>query len=434
MNHRKKLHIGMSLSPTWLAGDAWRRDDSKIEDIYGSDFHLDIAKRSEQAKLDFVFRPDTLFLDSQILESGPGFSSLDPTILLASIARETSRIGLLSTASTTFFPPYIVARQIQSLNWLSNGRAGWNIVTALDGNQNFGLDAMPSSDERYERAIEFTEIVRQLWQSYPHSALMNHRASGRYADTSKIKSIDHSGKYYIVKGPLNVPAYGDTPIPLIQAGASETGRDFAASIADAIFAATPDKDVASELRKDLRRRATSHGRNEDDILVLPGLSLYLASTESEARDLYTETHARQDNVKKLQYIKSLTDLDLSLWPTDRPITAADLPPPPATVRSRTHSNLLRRLIQREEPTVETLLRCPEVIGSAHWQVIGTVDDAIEKIEEWTNAGAMDGFISVPGGSVDSVDIFFEQLMPRLSDNGFFRSEYSGNTFYEHLKE
>lgn len=434
MTPSKKLHIGMSLAPTWLSGDAWRRADSGVEGLYGSDFYLDVALRAEQAKLDFAFLPDSLFLNTGLLASGTGFASLDPTLLLASIAGETSRIGLLSTASTTFFPPYIVARQIQSLNWLSNGRAGWNIVTALDGNANFGLSEMPSPEERYARAAEFTQVVRQLWESFPYEALKLDRKSGLFADADLVKPVDHEGSFFNVKGPLNLPRYGKTRIPLVQAGASGAGRDFASSVADAIFASTPDKAAAVDLRADLRKRAEQRGRKGDDIRVLPGLSLYLAPTRAEAEELFAETNARVSRDRCLATVLEMTGLDLCDWPAKRQVKATDLPPPPETVRSRTHSQLLRRMIERDEPAVEDLLRRPEVIGSAHWLVVGTPSDAVAQIKDWAAAGAIDGFVAFPGGSLDAVRLLLEQVVPALGDLGHFRKDYSGSTFFEHLTQ
>lgn len=286
MSTPKRLHIGMSLAPTWLSGDAWRRPDSNIEGIFGSDFAVDIARRSEAAHLDFVFRPDVSSLPLDVLETGSGFASLDPTVLLAAVARETSRIGLVSTVSTTFYPPYVVARQLQSLHWISNGRAGWNIVTALQGHENFGLDAMPDAEQRYARAAEFTRLVHDLWDSFPREALLVDRESGRYADVSRVRPVDHDGEFLKVKGPLNLPAFGEARIPLVQAGASESGRDFAASVADLVFAPTPDKEAALELRRDLSRRAERHGRSPRDVRLLPGFSLYLAESREEAREIF----------------------------------------------------------------------------------------------------------------------------------------------------
>ncbi|HHA3854665.1 TPA: NtaA/DmoA family FMN-dependent monooxygenase, partial [Pseudomonas aeruginosa] len=365
MSTPKRLHIGMSLAPTWLSGDAWRRPDSNIEGIFGSDFAVDIARRSEAAHLDFVFRPDVSSLPLDVLETGSGFASLDPTVLLAAVARETSRIGLVSTVSTTFYPPYVVARQLQSLHWISNGRAGWNIVTALQGHENFGLDAMPDAEQRYARAAEFTRLVHDLWDSFPREALLVDRESGRYADVSRVHPVDHDGEFLKVKGPLNLPAFGEARIPLVQAGASESGRDFAASVADLVFAPTPDKEAALELRRDLSRRAERHGRSPRDVRLLPGFSLYLAESREEAREIFMQTHARLDRARKFATIRQMLGLDLSDWPLDQPISAADLPPPVANPGSRTHTDLLRRLIERETLRLDQLLLRPEVVSAAH---------------------------------------------------------------------
>lgn len=434
MTSRKTLHIGMSLAPTWLSNDGWRHDNSDIEGVFGSDFYVDIAQRAEAAKLDFVFRPDNLFLNSQIMETTPGFASLDATLLMATLARETSKIGLLTTISTTFMPPYAVARQVLSLHHLSNGRAGWNIVTALDGNVNFGLDEMPTSDERYARAAEFTDVVQALWQSFPGDALKRDRTSGNYADTARIKPINHAGALFKVKGPLNVPSLENVPIPLVQAGASPAGRSFAASVADAIFSATPDIDAAISLRNDLRSLAQSHGRNSDDVRLLPGLSLYLAPTRKEAEELFSYTHARGERTRKIAYIRDMTGLDLTDWPEDRLIRPSDMPPPPEKVRTKTHAGLLQRLLHKETLSLQDLLRRPEVISAAHWQIIGTVDDAVEAIRKWSDAGAIDGFIAAPGGSTSSMHLTLDELMPRLSETGLLRSDYTGDTFAHHLSE
>ncbi|MCO6187557.1 NtaA/DmoA family FMN-dependent monooxygenase [Rhizobium sp. L1K21] len=433
MAPQKKLHIGMSLAPTWLSGEAWRREDSNVEGLFSSDFYVDIAKRSEAVHLDFVFRPDALFLPLEMIENGSGFASLDPTLLLASLARETTHIGLLSTISTIFFPPYLVARQLQTLHWLSNGRAGWNVVTALNGHDNFGLENMPSSQERYDRAEEFTAVVRQLWESFPSDALKLDRGSGRFADPEKVSAINHVGDYNRVKGPLNLPAFGKSPIPLVQAGASARGRSFAASIADAIFSSSPDMESAIELRRDLRRLAETHNRSADSVNLMPGLSLYLAESRKEADDLFRQTHARTEKARKLNTIKNLIGLDLAEWPESRRVSTPDLPPPLAQPYSGTHAELLRRAIERDQPTVAELLWRPEVMGSAHWQIIGTVDDAFEEIRNWAEAGAMDGFILLPGGSVTSMHLALEKLVPRLKDAGLFRERYASPYFADHLR-
>lgn len=432
MSHRNPLCIGLSLAITWLAGNGWRRADSRVEDIHSAGFYAGVARRAEAACLDFLFRPDALYIDTQVLDRSPGFSSLDPTTLLAALAPATERIGLVTTAATTFNPPYVVARQLQSLDWISAGRAGWNIVTALDGSHNFGDAPMPPSEERYRKALEFTEVVQQLWRSYPREALLLDRVAGRYADAALVQPIDHRGPYFSVQGPLNLPAHGTGRLPLFQAGASAWGRDFAARVADAVFAATPDVAAGAELRQDLRRRAAAHGRSPDAIRVLPGLSLYLGRTASQARDLYEDTHANADQERKLAYIERLLNIDMRGLAPDQPLTSAMLGEAGAPVRSQTHADLLRRLVARERPTLQQLLRRPEVCGSAHWLVVGTAEDALHEIIARVEAGAADGFIALPGGALESLDLLLDELIPRLVARGLFRKDYAGETLAEHL--
>ncbi|MCC9621037.1 NtaA/DmoA family FMN-dependent monooxygenase [Thalassospira sp. MA62] len=434
MSNSRKMHIGLTIAPTWLTNDAWRREDSNIENLFSTDFYVDIAQKAEKAKIDFVFRPDTLFLKSDMIATTPGFSSLDPIVQLTAVAEGTSRIGMVSTASTTFYPPFVVARQLQSLNHVSKGRIGWNIVTALDGNQNFGLTDMPSSEVRYRQAAEFTDVVHKLWQSYPSDVIRHDRETGIYGDADGIKPIDHHGEFFDVAGPLNTPAFGDGRMPLFQAGASEAGRNFAASVAHGIFAASPDKEVARELRSDLRARAEKMGRDPDDIRIMPGLNMYLAPTREEARELFTKTHARTDLGRQIAKVRELISLDLSPLELEDRVTANMLPPAETTVRSRTHANLLRRLIERDSPTVKDLLTRPEVMGSSHWVVVGTPDDAVAEIIEWMDAKAGDGIIALPSGAVQSLDLFLDEVIPKLQELGRFRREYSGSTLFDHLSE
>ncbi len=251
MQLRPRLCIGISLAPTWLSGEGWRGTDSGIKGLYSGDLALDIARRAEAAHLDFVFRRDASYLPLPVKEQSFGFSGLDPTLLMAALVRETSGEGLVTTVSTTFGHPYTAARQLMSLHWLSKGRAGWNIVTALQGNENFGLPEMPGSAARYDRAEEFTDVVRRLWSSFPPEALLVDRAGGRYADTDLILPIDHKGAQFAVKGPLNLPTYSGPRIPLMQAGGSGRGIDFAGKIADMVFALTPDLQSALSMRREL---------------------------------------------------------------------------------------------------------------------------------------------------------------------------------------
>lgn len=432
MAANRQLCIGLSLSATWMKGDGWRRSDSGVEKMGAIDYYIDLAKMAEKAKLDFLFKADYLYVSPQMLGGSANFGSPDPTMMFAAIARETERIGLVTTISTTFNPPYVVARQLQSLHWLSNGRAGWNIVTSIEGAENFGDSPMPSPQERYAKAMEFTDVVRKLWESFPNEAIVIDRESGIFSDKDKVTSIHHSGDFFSVRGPLTLPAHTSGSIPLFQAGASDTGRNFASSIADAIFAAMPDLESGVELRTDLRRRAKEHGRDPNAIKVLPGLYFFLAETREEAHELHKSAHAHLSVERRHASLKSVLGLDLSSFELDHCVTADMLPDPNQPVRSRTHAELLRRYITKYEPTVEEVLARPEVVGSAHWVSVGTVDDVLNEIVQRFEAGAIDGFIALPGGSEESMKIFFEKLMPQLVERGLFRSEYAGSTLRAHL--
>ena len=415
-----QLHIGLSLTPTWLKGRA-AGDGEPRPNGDPTDFNLELTRMAERAKLDFVFKPDYLLLHPGM---GGGFVGLDPTLLMTAIARETEKIGLVTTVSTSFNPPYVVARQIQSLHWISKGRAGLNIVTSIEGGENFGDEPMPPPDIRYRKAAEFTDVIQRLWQSYPNAA-----PNGTATSTA----IDHHGAFFSVRGPLNVPGHVAGPPPLFQAGASDIGRDFAVSIADATFAAMPDREAGIELRADLRRRAEARGRNAASVRVLPGLHFFLAATREEAWALHERAHAHLTPEQRRKSVKTVLGLDLGDLAPDARVTAAMLPPADAPVRSRTHATLLRRFVETSEPTVAELLSRPEVVGSAHWVSVGTVDEVLAEIVDWFEAGAMDGFIAIPGGSFQSLRLFMEKLVPALARRGLFRSEYEGSTLREHLR-
>ncbi|MEK3747697.1 NtaA/DmoA family FMN-dependent monooxygenase [Paenibacillus sp. FSL E2-8871] len=432
MTGKRQLCIGLSLNVTWMKGDGWRHPDSGVEKMGSIEYYIDLAKMAENSKLDFLFRADYLYVSPQMLGDSSNFGSPDPALFFAAIARETERIGLVTTISTTFNPPYVVARQLQSLHWLSNGRAGWNIVTSIEGADNFSESPMPSPEERYAKAKEFTDVVSKLWESFPNEAIVIDRQSAMFSDKDKVTAINHSGEFFSVKGPLTLPAHKSGTPPLFQAGASDIGRNFASSVADAIFAAMPDIESGVELRNDLRKRAAEQGRDPDAIRVLPGLYFFLADTREEALELHKTAHANLSLERRHASLKSVLGLDLTGYSIDRRVTADMLPDPNQAVRSRTHAELLRRYIIKNQPTVKEILDRPEVVGSAHWVSVGTVEDVLNDIIERFEAGAMDGFIALPGGSEQSMELFFEKLVPKLVERGLFRSEYTGCTFREHL--
>lgn len=412
----RRLCIGFCLAATW------RHSQETVSSGFDLASQAALARRAEAAKLDFLFQPDTL----QLMRGSNGEyragGGVDPTLLMTALAQSTHSIGLVTTASTTFNPPYVVARQLQSLHWLSHGRAGWNIVTSIDGAENFGSNPMPDAEARYSKAREFTELVRALWKS--------HRLEG----DNGVAPVNHKGEYFQVFGPLNVAMPPAGPPPLFQAGASEAGREFAATTADAIFAATPDREAGRELCADLRVRAVRAGRDARAVKVLPGLHFFLGETRDEALDSHRRAHAHLTRDQRHDALHKIIGADLRQCSLQQRLSLDDLPSMKHPVRSRTHADLLRTYVARERPTLAELLERPEVVGSAHWVAVGTVEEVVEDVLAWFENDAMDGFIALPGGNERSVELFFDSMVPMLVDRGVFREDYRGTTLREHLED
>lgn len=275
------LHIGLALSPTWLRGRSWRAADSRVEELFDLAPYAELAAAAERAHLDFVFLPDAGHLDPAGLDTAPGFSTLDSFALSCALAASTTRIGVVPTVQTLFAEPYPAARQLMSLHRISDGRAGWNAVTALGGLDNHAAEDLPS-EQRYARAAEFIEVVRRLWDSYPASALLLDREGGRFADAARVSPIDHDGRWFRVRGPLATAADPAGHPPLFQAGGSPAGIAFAGAHADAVFGLAGAREDAERQREALRAAAVEAGRPEDAVRFLPGLVLTLAGTREKA--------------------------------------------------------------------------------------------------------------------------------------------------------
>ncbi|MED1285390.1 NtaA/DmoA family FMN-dependent monooxygenase [Bacillus mycoides] len=422
MSTKKQLCIGLCLIS--------RKKEQESMFNSGIDEQVELALQAEKAKLDFVFKADYLVAHPDLIARNKGNVILDPTLLFTAIAYATEKIGVVTTASTSFYPPYILARQLQSLNWISNGRVGWNIVTSIDGAENFGEAGMPPSEERYAKAAECTELVRKLWRSHPYEVLKEDNAD---VIREMVQPIEHRGEHFEVKGPLNIPQHISGEMPLFQAGASESGRNFTASVADAIFAAMPDVESGIELRQDLRKRAEKHGRKQDDIRVLPGLYFFIGDSYEEALEMHRQAHQHLTKEKRYALLEMVLGLDVRGMPLESKVTEHMLPSRNQAVRSKTHAELLRNFIIKNEPTVEQILERPEVVGSAHWVAIGTPQDVCKQIMERFEAGALDGFIAIPGGPPKSLDLFFSEVIPLFVRAGVFREEYTGSTLREHLE-
>ena len=360
-------------------------------------------------------------------------SWLEPVTLLGALAVSTSHIGLIATASSTYTEPFNLARQYASLDHMSNGRIGWNIVTSwlAAASRNFGDTGQVSHGERYERAEEFMAVVKGLWDSWSDDALVDDRASGIYAKADRIRAIDHDGSYYRVAGPLNMPRCPQGRPVLVQAGSSDRGRRFAARHAEAIFTAHLEKATAKAFYADLKRLVVEEGRDVDQALILPGLSPMIAATETEAQRLSRELNDLADpEVGRKRLSGRFGGFDFSHLPLDKPLSAEDFPDPGKVEAARSRTEVIVSLVRREKPTLRQLL---SVLAGArgHFTFAGTPEQVADLISDWFNDGAADGFNIMPPVLPAMLDVFVDEVIPILQKRGLFRTAYTGLTLRDH---
>jgi FMN-dependent oxidoreductase (nitrilotriacetate monooxygenase family) len=424
------LHLNLFIYPDGHHEAAWRRPESQPERITDISYYQELAQRAEAAKFDAVFFADGPALADNIAYAAR--AGLEPITKMTAIAAATERIGVIGTSSTTYNEPYNLARQFASLDHLSNGRVGWNIVTTSSASaaHNFGLDAHPAHVQRYERAEEFLDVVTKLWDSWEDDAVVADRASGTYADTDKIHRVDHAGEFFRVRGPLNAPRSPQGRPVYVQAGSSPDGRSFAARWAEAIFTAHQTLDNAQEFYADIKSRARAAGRNPDQLKVLPGISPFIGSTTAEARALEEEFNDLTQPAYSLQQLGNLVGVDLTSYDLDGPFPT-DIVAPVGDRAFHSRSQLVLDIVARENPTIRQL--CHRLAGArGHRVVAGTPVEVADTIQEWAERGAADGFNVMPPWLPGGIDVFIQEVVPILRARGLFRTEYTGSTLRDHL--
>lgn len=427
----RQLHLNLFLMPRGHHEGAWRHPDAAQPALTDLELYLGAARIAEAAKFDAVFLADTLVAPSNggLVASG----SLEPITLLSALAAQTQQIGLIGTASTTYSLPYTLARQFASLDHLSKGRAGWNIVTswAPQAGLNYGLEQDVDHGDRYKLAEEFVEAVDALWRSFPANAVLDDRDSGRYLDPQLIHPADYRGRHYKTLGPLNVPAGPQGRPVYIQAGQSDTGRAFAARWAEAIFTAHLTKDSARTFYTDVKGRAAAYGRRSEDIVILPGISAAIGSTKREAERVWEELDALTSTEVGLARLQArFGGHDFSHIPLDRPLTKGDFPDPSLVEASRSRAQGYVDVSLREGLTLRQLLQ--KLAGArGHFTVAGTPEEVADTIEDWFRSGAADGFNVMPPILYKQFELFTAEVVPLLRKRGLFREEYEGTTLRAH---
>ncbi|NKX93921.1 LLM class flavin-dependent oxidoreductase [Sanguibacter hominis ATCC BAA-789] len=428
----RQLHLNLFITATGHHEASWRHPGSPVENIYTAKHFHDLAQRAEAAKFDAVFFADIPALTPQV-EHGPA-GHLEPITTLASIAAVTERIGLVATASTTYYEPYNLARLFASLDHLSGGRAGWNIVTTASAAaaENFGGAPFPDPAQRYARAEEFLQATTRLWDSWEDDAIIADRASGRYADPAKIHRAELAGEHLSVGGAFSAPRPPQGYPVLVQAGSSNEGRAFAARWAEAIFTAHQRIEDAQAFYADIKSGAVSAGRRPQDVVILPGLSPFIGSTAAEAHDLEQELNELTVPAYGLRQLSALVGVTLGEDDLDRPVPlelfadAGDV-----TDNNRSRFQVVAGIVERERPTLRGLLH--RLAGArGHRVLTGTPDQIADSIEEWFARGAADGFNIMPPFHPGGFEAFVDHVVPILQQRGLFRTEYEGRTLRENL--
>jgi FMN-dependent oxidoreductase (nitrilotriacetate monooxygenase family) len=430
MNSDRQLRLGAFMRPISIHTAAWRYPGAWSDANFNFPRIKRLAQTLERGKFDAFFMADhlaVLNMPTQGLKRSATVTSFDPLTLLPALAVLTEHLGLIATASTTYNEPYHVARKFASLDHISNGRAGWNVVTSgnPDEAQNFGLEEHVEHDERYRRAREFFDVVTGLWDSWADDAFLRDVEAGVFFDPDKLHVLNHEGEHLKVRGPLNIarPIQG-WPV-IVQAGASEAGKQLAAETAEMIFGAGGSIKMARDFYADVKGRMKVIGRNPDHLKILPGAFVVIGDTVKEAR----EKRARLDSL--VHYDSAIASLSIALG---HDVSKLDpdgmLPEIPETNASRSGRERIVELARREELTVRQLAQ--RVGGYSGSAFVGTQTTIADQMEEWLLTDACDGFNVMfpylPGG----LDDFVDRVVPELQRRGLFRSEYEGATLRENL--
>ena len=411
---------------------AWRHPDQPVDGATSFEFHKQLALTAERGLFDAYFLADGLAVSfSGGTEGGNAkVAGFEPVTLFAALAPLTKHLGFIATASTTYEEPYNLARKFASLDLISGGRAGWNVVTTATeaAAWNFNLEVQHPHAFRYRRASEHVEVVKTLWDSFEDDAFIRDRESGRFFDPDKLHCADHRGEHFHVKGPLNVPRSPQGHPVIVQAGQSEDGRRLAARTAEVIFTAHQNLGSAQEFYRDIKARAQSLGRNPDHILIMPGVSPFIGRTKEEAREKYdrlTGLILEEDGIALLNALTGGT-LDLSGYDLDGP-----LPPAPPTEGMKSRQALIRQIADENGFTIRQLYQW---IASArgHFTIVGTPVEIADMLEEWFENEAADGFNILPPWLPTGLNDFVDLVIPELQRRGLFRTAYEGRTLRQNL--
>ncbi|MDR6884556.1 LLM class flavin-dependent oxidoreductase [Paenibacillus sp. GCM10023248] len=431
MKEGKQLHLNLFILSTGHHEASWRHPDAQPQLATSLSYYQELAKTAERGKMDSIFLAEKYRLTPLIKYRV--IPQLEAFTLLSAIASVTKHIGLTATASTTYNEPYHIARKFASLDHISGGRAGWNIVTSTGDAtaHNFGKEQHLDHKVRYDRGKEFVEVAKRLWAGWAEDALLADKPSGIYADVSRIQGAEFNGDFFSVKGALNIPRSPQTHPVLVQAGSSEDGKQFAAELAEVIFTAQNTMEDAAAFYTDVKSRMRQFGRSENEVIILPGFIPFVGDTEAEARDKERELNELAVSEYGVRSLSDLLKVNLFDYPLDGPLPLAALPSIDQIQGQKARFQLYVDLARREHLTIRELI-IRTAGGRGHFTFAGTAVQIADVMERWLKNGAADGFNLMPPLLPCGLDDFVDKVIPELQNRGIYRTEYSGTTLREHL--
>jgi FMN-dependent oxidoreductase (nitrilotriacetate monooxygenase family) len=421
----KQMHFGLFLHGTGSHIAGWRPPGA-MDSNQKFAFLREIAAQAERAKFDLLFVGDSLNAD---VNAHPSYvARLEPLTMLSALAvTTTSRIGLAATASTTYSDPYSIARVFASLDHISNGRAGWNAVTTSDSaaGANFGVEH-PDHGSRYEIATEFVEVVKGLWDCWADDAIVADRRTGVFIDPQKVRPLNHKGKFFSVRGPMNISRSPQGHPVVIQAGGSAPGKRLAAKTADLVFSVVQEFDEARKDYEAMKGLIVECGRSPDDVTIMPGVMPVVGRTEQEAREKLNYLQSFVDNANAMQMLSHRLGVDLSNFDLDGPV-----PDVPLTDGGQSFARVMLAKAKRESMTLRELYNLTAA-SRGHWVLCGSAETVADTLEHWFKGGAADGFNVMPSHFPEGFEDFIELVLPILQERHLFRADYAGSTLREHL--
>ena len=424
---RREMHLGVFVLGTGNHSAGWRYDGATTSNS-SLPVLQSIAHIAERGKFDLFFISDGLAMDTG---DHPSFiTRFEPLTLISALSMVTSHIGLGATVSTSFDEPFHVARAFASIDHLSGGRAAWNVVTSTNDKSalNFSKARLAEHDLRYEVATEFVDVVRGLWDTWDDGAVLADKASGRFIDKSKVQPLDHQGRFFQVKGPLNIERCPQGHPVIIQAGGSPPGQELSARSADLVFSVVNgDKTAAKAAYDGLKQRVIRHGRSPSELAILPGVMPIVAETDEQAKEQLARLQGWLTSTNALTLVSQRIGHDISGYPLDGPIPDF----PAHTDRGQAFSKALLDMARREKMTLRDLYNVTAA-ARGHWVIYGSPKRIADTLEEWFTGGLADGFVVMPAYFPSAFDDFVNLVVPELQRRGLFRHDYTGSTLRDHL--